>query len=61
MCIRTTYPISHRDLPIPLDVCFREAVKVWLDVDFLGASVPMSLPRPALQLMTDASLYGGGN
>ena len=49
---------SSRDLPVLLDQEFRQAVRVWLDVDFLGASVPMSLPRPALQLMTDASLYG---
>ena len=54
-----TSPAS-RDLPVLLDRAFRVAVRVWLDVDFLGASVPMSLPRPALQLMTDASLYGWG-
>ena len=52
-----TSPLS-RDVPVPLDREFRVALKVWLEVDFLGASVPMSLPRPALQLMTDASLYG---
>ena len=46
-----TSPIS-RDAPVPLDRSFRVALKVWLEVDFLGASVPMSLPHPALQLMT---------
>ena len=54
-----TSPVS-RDVPVPLDRGFRVALKVWLEVDFLGASVPMSLPRPALQLMTDASLHGWG-
>ena len=49
-----------RDLPVPLDLQFRVALRVWLDVDFLGASVPMSLPCPALQLMTDAYLQGWG-
>lgn len=51
---------GSRDLPVPLDPHFRAALRVWLDVDFLGASVPMSLPCPALQLMTDASLQGWG-
>ena len=51
---------NSRDLPVPLDHSFRVAVEVWLGADFLGASVPMSLPHPALQLMTDASLYGWG-
>ena len=54
-----TSPTS-RDAPIPLDRGFRVALRVWLEVDFLGASVPMSLPCPALQLMTDASLHGWG-
>lgn len=51
---------SSRDLPVPLDKSFRDSLRVWLDIDFLGASVPMSLPVPSLQLMTDASFHGWG-
>ena len=49
---------SSRDLPVPLDRVFRDSLRVWLDADFLSASVPMSQPVPSLQLMTDASLHG---
>ncbi|CAL4063487.1 unnamed protein product, partial [Meganyctiphanes norvegica] len=37
---------------------FRITFGVWMDVDLLEASVPMSLPTPSLHLMTDSSLYG---
>ena len=49
---------STRDVLVPLDNIFRDSIRVWLDVEFLGASVPMSPPVPSLQLMTDASLHG---
>ena len=51
---------SSRDLPVLLDNSFRDSLRVWLDIDFLGASGPMSLPVPSLQLMTDASFHGWG-
>ena len=49
---------STRDLPVPLDNAFRSSLQVWSDRSFLELSVPMSLPLPSLQLMTDASQTG---
>ena len=49
---------SSRDVPVPLDMVFKDHLRVWMDVDLLEASVPMSLPTPSLHLMTDSSLYG---
>ena len=51
---------SSRDLPVPLDPYFHSLLEVWQDPGFLSQSVPMSLPVPSLQLMTDASLSGWG-
>ena len=47
-----------RDLPTLLDDVFKTSLRVWLDPSFLELSVPMSLPLPSLQLMTDASKAG---
>ena len=47
-----------RDLPVPLDRTFKSLLRVWRNVDFLSSSVPMSIPTPTLQLMTDASRSG---
>ena len=52
-----TSPLS-RDVPVPLDHLFRDALMIWKDTAFLGSSVPMSVPVPSLQLMTDSSLSG---
>ena len=49
---------STRDLPVPLDALFKSHLRVWLELDLLNASVPMSLPTPSINLMTDSSLYG---
>lgn len=49
---------SSRDLPVPLDGGFRSALQVWGDVSFLQSPVPMSVPPPDIQLMTDASRFG---
>ena len=48
---------SHltRDLPVPLDQSFKNSLLPWSSRSFLGRSVPMSLPVPSLQLMTDSS------
>ena len=48
----------ERDLPTPLDRAFKSSLQVWLDRSFLELSIPMSLPLPSLQLMTDASKAG---
>ena len=49
---------SSRDLPVPLDDSFRSSLRVWVDVPFLSSHVPMSVPLPDIQLMTDASEWG---
>ena len=49
---------STRDLPVPLDNDFRSALQIWGDPSFLGSPVPMSVPPPDIQLMTDASRSG---
>ena len=54
-----TYVVS-RDLPVPLDSSLKELLLVWTDESFLRTPVPMSLPLPSLQLMTDASRLGWG-
>ena len=54
-----TYLVS-RYLPVPLDSSLKELLLVWTDESFLRTLVPMSLPLPSLQLMTDASRLGWG-
>ena len=49
---------STRDVLVPLDLDFKDHLRVWSRMDLLNASVPMSLPTPTLTLMTDSSLYG---
>ena len=50
-----TSPAS-RDLQVPLDRSFKSHLHPWQDLSFLSSRVPMNLPLPSLQLMTDASL-----
>ena len=47
-----------RDLPVPLDKELKEALFPWLDREFLRLPVPMNVPDPTLDLMTDASDFG---
>ena len=54
-----TYVVS-RDLPVPLGSSLKDLLLVWTDESFLRTPVPMSLPLPSLQLMTDASRSGWG-
>ena len=49
---------ASRDLLIPLPHSFTSLLSVWQDLPFLRTPVPMSIPVPSLQLMTDASLSG---
>ena len=49
---------SNRDVPILLDSPFKDLLRIWQSTAFLSLSVPMSIPVPQLQLMTDASLSG---
>ena len=51
---------ESRDLLVVLDRTFRRDLEVWQNLDFLQSPVPMSLPIPSLQLMTDASSQGWG-
>ena len=52
--------VDSRDLPIPLDSSLKDLLQVWTDESFLNTPVPMSLPIPSIQLMTDASRSGWG-
>ena len=54
---RHTSP-SSRDLHVPLDDSFKVMLRVWSTTSFLSQAVPLSVPVPHLQLMTDASLSG---
>ena len=49
---------STRDLPVRLDQSFKSRLQVWSEPTFLSGKVPMSIPTPTLQLMTDASEVG---
>ena len=49
---------ATRDLHVPLHPSFTSLLVGWQDLSFLGTPVPMSIPTPSLQLMTDASLSG---
>ena len=49
---------ATRDLPVPLDSLFKSHLRVWVGMDLMHTSVPMSLPAPSVNLMTDSSLYG---
>ena len=51
---------GSRDLRVPLGVSFVEDLRIWQDISFLKARVPMATPLPSLQLMTDASRQGWG-
>ena len=49
---------ESRDTPVTLERSFKQDLKVWQNLEFLRTPVPMSLPLPTLQLMTDASRQG---
>ena len=52
-----TSPAS-RDCLVSLDPLFKSLLRVWVGMDLLTSSVPMSLPATSVTLMTDSSLYG---
>ena len=52
--------VGSRDAPVPLDQPLRDLLQIWTDQVFLRSPIPMSLPLPTLQLMTDASRSGWG-
>ncbi|CAL4240633.1 unnamed protein product, partial [Meganyctiphanes norvegica] len=47
-----------RDIPVQLDHSFLDPLQIWQDTEFLSCHVPMTVPTPSLQLMTDASRGG---
>ena len=47
-----------RDSPVPLDASLKEALVPWLNKKFLEQSIPMAVPDPSYDIMTDASDYG---
>lgn len=49
---------GSRDLQIPLDNDLRDALTPWSDMTALSTPVPMHLPSPTLEIMTDASGHG---
>ncbi|CAL4093496.1 unnamed protein product [Meganyctiphanes norvegica] len=49
---------SSRDLPVPLLPPFKSLLEIWSNPTFLSTPVPMTVPTPTIQLMTDASLSG---
>ena len=49
---------SSRDLSLPQDPKFLKYLSIWENIDFLSSSVPMHLPEPQLEIMTDASGQG---
>ena len=49
---------NFRDLPIPQDPKFLEFLSIWEDEVFLSSKVPMHIPDPQLEIMTDASGCG---
>ena len=49
---------GSRDLKIILRSSFKKDLRVWQDLNFLRSPVPMALPTPTIQLMTDASEIG---
>ena len=49
---------QSRDLPVPLDSSLKEALVPWLNRKFLEQSIPMVVPDPSCDLMTDASDHG---
>ena len=49
---------GSRDLQVPLDAELKDMLLPWLGPSFLGRSVPMHVPIPSLEIMTDASLHG---
>ena len=44
-----------KDLLIPLTEEFKNLLQIWKHPNYLRSRVPMSIPTPSLQLMTDAS------
>ena len=50
--------VARRDLPVSLDQVFKDMLRIWQSQVFLSLPVPMSVPLPQLDLMTDASLWG---
>ena len=48
----------QRDHLIPLDNVVKSLIRVWTSRSFLSTPVPMHLPHPTVELMTDASKEG---
>lgn len=49
---------ASRDIPVPLDEDLRTALLPWSDMEALSTPVPMHLPPPSVEIMTDASGQG---
>ena len=49
---------STRDSWVPVDQDLRSALAPWLDEDLIRTAVPMKIPCPAAEIMTDASDLG---
>ena len=46
---------EFRDLPLSQDSKFLSLLSIWEDDSFLSSKVPMHLPSPQVEVMTDAS------
>ena len=49
---------GSQDLPVLLDAELKNSLTPWLDPTYLRRQVPMHVPTPTLEVMTDASLHG---
>ena len=49
---------SSRDTLVPLDEVLKSALIPWSDREVLSTPVPMHLPPPTIEIMTDASSHG---
>ena len=49
---------EFRDSPFPQDSQFLDLLSIWEDKVFLSSRVPMHIPDPQLEIMTDASGHG---
>ena len=50
--------VHNRDSPLPLDSSLRRILDPWSNQKALSSPVPMHIPNPSEELMTDASLFG---
>ena len=50
--------VVDRDLPVLLDYELKEALSPWLNKEFLEQPVPMNIPDPTVDIMSDASDHG---